>query len=83
MRRVALVALLCVTVVSAVTTLFFAYFGVQLVYHAVTFEGEGSLGHVGMYIAAGLYPLLGFLCGGITILAWRAFRRRRAGPPPA
>jgi hypothetical protein len=83
MRTLALVALLCATVASATATLFFTYFGLQLVYHAITFDGEGSLGHVGMYIAAGLYPLLAVLFGGVALLTWRAFRRRRAGPPPA
>lgn len=77
MRRVILIALLLVAIVSGCATLFFAWFGVQLVYHALTFEGEGSLGHVGMYIAAGLYPVLAFVFGGITYISWGAFHRRR------
>lgn len=65
--------------VCAVPAAFFTYFGVGLVYTALTYEGEGSLGHVGMYIAAGLFPLLAILFGGFTYLAWRA--AHRAGPP--
>jgi hypothetical protein len=41
-----------------ILTAFFTFFGVQLLYAALTFTGEGSLGHVGMYMAAVLYPLL-------------------------
>jgi len=63
---------------------FFTFFGVQLVYAALTFEGEGSLGHVGMYIAALLFPLLAFLFAGFTYLAWRsAFRGPSRRAPPA
>lgn len=58
-----------------VATVFFVYFGVQLVYAALTFHGDGSLGHVGMFIAAGLYPLLGLFFAGCTYLAWRRVRR--------
>ena len=61
------------------TTAFFLYFGVRLIYAALTFDGEGSLGHVGMLIAAGLYPLLGLFFAGCTYLAWR---RVRPSPPP-
>jgi hypothetical protein len=50
--------LLIVSAVAAVAALFFGYYGVQLVYLATTFEGEGSLGHVGMYIAAILFHSL-------------------------
>jgi hypothetical protein len=70
------------TITCATATAFFAFFGLRLVYTALTFEGEGSLGHVGMYIGAVLYPLLGFFFGGCTFLAWRQLRSRRAGPPP-
>lgn len=59
----------------AVPAAFFTVFGMMLLYTALTFDGEGSLGHVGMYIAAGLYPLLAILFGGFTYLAWR--RRAR------
>jgi hypothetical protein len=70
--------------VFALVTVFFTFFGVQLVYTALTFEGEGSLGHVGMYIAAVLYPLLALLFGGFAFLAWRkAFRGSPHAPPPA
>ena len=62
----------------ALLTAFFGFFGIRLVYAAVTFDGEGSLGHVGMFIAAGLYPLLAFFFGGCTYLAWRKSRK-----PPA
>lgn len=67
----------------AVATAFFAIFGVRIVYEVLTFEGEGSLGHVGLYIGAGLYPLLAFFFGGCTYLAWRKTRRSlRDGPSP-
>lgn len=67
---------------SGVATAFFAFYGTQLVYAALTFEGEGSLGHVGMYIAAGLFPLLALLFGGLTFLAWRAASSGPSGLPP-
>jgi hypothetical protein len=60
--------------VCAIPTVFFAVYGVLLVHEALTFRGEGSLGHVGMYIAAGLFPLLALLFGGFTLLAWRRAR---------
>jgi hypothetical protein len=75
MRKVTFMA---VAVACALATLFFTWFGVQLVYEALTFDGEGSLGHVGMYIAAGLFPLLAFFFGGCTLLAWRSARRPAA-----
>jgi hypothetical protein len=46
------IAFATLAAVSALVTAFFTFFAVQLVYTALTFEGEGSLGHVGMYIAA-------------------------------
>jgi hypothetical protein len=61
--------------VCAVPTAFFIFYGVQLVHAVITFEGEGSLGHVGMYIAAVLFPCLALLFGGFTLLAWRASKR--------
>lgn len=69
--------------VCALATAFFTYFGVQLVYAAITFDGEGSLGHVGMFIAAGLFPLLALFFGGCTYLAWRSLRRPSGDLPPA
>jgi hypothetical protein len=71
-----------IATVCALATTFFAFFGVQLVYAALTFHGEGSLGHVGMFIAAGLYPLLAFFFGGCTYLAWRKLRRPPYAAPP-
>lgn len=59
---------------------FFAFYGAQLVYAALTFDGEGSLGHVGMFIAAGLFPLLAFVFGGCTFLAWRKIRKQLPAP---
>lgn len=82
MRTLALITLFSVAATSAMATIFFAYFGVRIVHAVVTFEGEGSLGHVGMYIAAGLYPLLALLFGWIAMAAWRAFRQRLDGRPP-
>lgn len=69
------------TVIAALCgliALFFAYFGVQLVYTAFTFTGEGSLGHVGMYIAAGLFPFLALVFAAFTYLAWGVVRRSQA-----
>jgi hypothetical protein len=66
----------------ALAATFFAFFGVQLVYAALTFDSEGSLGHVGMFVAAGLFPLLAFIFGGCTYLAWRKMRRPPHPPPP-
>lgn len=83
MRNVVSVVLLIIAIVSGGATLFFAYFGTLLIYRSVTFEGEGSLGHVGMYIAAALFPVLAFFFGGVTLIAWRNYRRRTSGPPPA
>ena len=71
-RRVAFGVL---TLCCAVPAAFFTIFGVLLIYTALTFDGEGSLGHVGMYIASGLYPLLAILFGGFTYLSWKAFKR--------
>jgi hypothetical protein len=71
-------------VVFALVTAFFTFFGVLLVYTALTFEGEGSLGHVGMYIAIVLYPLLALFFAGFAFLAWRkAFRNSPAASSPA
>jgi hypothetical protein len=63
-------------VIFGAATLFFVYFGVRIVYTAMTFEGEGSLGTVGLYIAAGLYPVLGVICGSMAYFAGRSARRR-------
>jgi hypothetical protein len=63
--------------------LFFGYFGVQLVYTAALFRGEGSLGHVGMYIAAVVYPVMAVICGSVAWVAGRAARRRLRPQPPA
>lgn len=66
-------------VVSAVAALFFGIYGAILVYTALTFTGEGSLGHVGMYVAAFVFPLLFIFFAGATWLAlvrYRSLRRR-------
>lgn len=63
-------ALLC-----AIPALFFTVYGVLLIYAVITFDGEGSLGTVGLYIAALLYPLLAFFFTGCTVIAWRRSRR--------
>ncbi|MEX2272796.1 MAG: hypothetical protein WD690_15090 [Vicinamibacterales bacterium] len=65
-------------VIFGAATLFFAYFGVQIVYAALTFEGEGSLGTVGLYIAAVVYPVMAIICGSIAWAARRSARRRLA-----
>ena len=70
-------------IACAMATAFFTFFGAQLVYAALTFDGEGSLGHVGMFMAAGLFPLLAFFYGGCTFLAWRKIRKQPHAPPLA
>jgi hypothetical protein len=72
-----------VAAVCAIPTAFFTYFGVQLVFTAVTFKGEGSLGHVGMYIAALLFPFLALVFGSLTMLAWRRSQAKPDRTPPA
>lgn len=69
-----------IALVFGVATLFFTYFGVQLIYVSLTYQGEGSLGHVGMYIAAFLYPVMAVICGGIAWSAWKAARGRLRPP---
>ena len=76
MRTVILIALIAVAIVTAGATLFFAYFGVQLVYHALTADGEDPVGHIYVQVGAILYPLLGLVSGRIAFVSWRAFRRR-------
>lgn len=72
------------TLICGGATLFFAYYGTLLLYTAFTFEGEGSLGHVGMYIAAGLFPFLALVFAAFTHLAWRSTRRASSdAAPPA
>lgn len=68
------------TAICGLATAFFTYFGVQLVYAAFTFTGEGSLGHVGMFIAAIVFPLLAVFFAGCTFLAWREMRRPPSAP---
>lgn len=68
-----------IAVMAGLATLFFIWFGVQIVYFVLTDDGPGSLGHVGIYIGAFLYPLLAVIFGGITWSARRAARRRLRG----
>ena len=65
-----------IAIACAIPAAFFTYFGVQLVYAVVTFEGEGSLGHVGMHIAAIVYPLLAVIFAVLTVIAWRRSEMR-------
>ena len=65
-----------IALLAGLATLFFIWFGVQIVYFVLTDDGPGSLGHVGIYIGAILYPLLAVIFGGITWSARRAARRR-------
>jgi hypothetical protein len=69
--------LLSVAVACGLATAFFLWFGARSIHFALTFDGEGSLGHVGVYIAAYLFPLLALLFGGFTILAWKRFQKMR------
>ena len=68
-------------IACGIATAFFTYFGARLVHAVVTFQGEGSLGHVGMVIAAGVYPLLAVFFAGCTYLAWRTMRRSIGDAP--
>ena len=72
-----------IAVVCAIPTAFFTYFGVQLIYAVVTFEGEGSLGTVGLYIAAFLYPFLALVFGSLTLIAWRRSQAKPNDAPPS
>jgi hypothetical protein len=84
MRQIVVVLARLLSVLFGLATAFFTFFGVRLVWAALTFEGEGSLGHVGMFIAAFLFPLLAFLVAGLTFLAWkRGFRTPPQTPPTA
>jgi hypothetical protein len=84
MRSPKTIVFATIAVVFGSITAFFTFFGIQLIYAALTFEDEGTLGHVGMYIAAVLYPLLALLFAGFTFLTWRkAFRNPPEAPPPA
>jgi len=76
------ICFLVLAVASSALALFFGVYGALLVYTALTFSGEGSLGHVGMYVAAFLFPLLSLFFGGAAWLAWgRSGRPRRARRP--
>jgi hypothetical protein len=68
--------LLTLSVAAAAVALFFGYYGVQLVYLALTFKGEGSLGRVGMYIAAILFPFIALIAAAIAQLSYKAGKRR-------
>lgn len=70
-----IVAFRIVAALCAGATLFFGYFGALLVYTAMTIQGEGSLGHVGMVIGAIAFPLLALVCAALTWLAWRTAQR--------
>jgi hypothetical protein len=72
-----------IAILCAGPTLFFSYYGARAAYMALTFQGEGSLGNVGVAIAAVLFPWLAILFGGFTFLAWQSARRSsRHEPPP-
>lgn len=75
MQRPTSIIYAAIAAVCASIALFFGYFGAILAYTALTFKGEGSLGHVGMYIAAGLFPFLALIFAAFTYLAWRAAYR--------
>lgn len=81
MARAVAVVLLVTAALAGVGALFLAYFSVRLVYEVLTFEGEGSLGHVGMTIAAVVYPVATLVAAGIAWIAgssgWRRWRLRR------
>lgn len=83
MKVVITIVFFVISAVFAIATLFFGYYGTRLVHLAITFDGEGSLGHVGMYLGAVLFPFLALLCGAFTYLAWRTARRRTSKAPPS
>lgn len=76
-RRLMLGVFGALAAACGVATLFFGFYGILVIYDSLTFKGEGSLGHVGMYIAAFLFPVLAIVFAGATHIAWRQFRRRR------
>lgn len=79
MRRFVGWALVAATVLASASALFFGYYGVQLVFYVLTYEGEGSLGHVGAWIAAGLFPFLSLVSLGIAWIAGSAAARKLRG----
>ena len=83
MKAVITLFFFVISAIFAIATLFFGYYGALLVHLAITFEGEGSLGHVGMYMGAVIFPFLALLCGAFTYLAWRTARRRLWKAPPS
>lgn len=76
MNRLVTALLVALAAFSAATALFFGFYGVRLVYFALTYDGPGSLGHVGMYIAAGLFPVIAMVAGFVTYTSTRAASRR-------
>jgi uncharacterized membrane protein len=76
MNRLLTASIAAVAAFSAVVTVFFGFYGIRLVYFALTYDGPGSLGHVGMYIAAGLFPVIALVAGFISLKAWRVASRR-------
>jgi hypothetical protein len=83
-RRGFALAMFVLAALLGAAALFFGYYGARLILAAATFEGEGSLGHVGMYIAAVLFPFLALVAAGLAIIAARTGRRWRSiGQPPA
>lgn len=75
MRQLRVLLVGALLILCGAATAFFLFFGVRIVYAVLTFDGEGSLGHVGLVIAAGLYPLLALFFGSCTYLAWRQLKR--------
>jgi hypothetical protein len=82
MTRALAVLLLGIAAAAGAVAAGLAYFSVRIIYAVATFRGEGSLGHVGMTIAAGVYPLATVLVAAVAWASGRAgWRRWHAGPP--
>lgn len=79
MRKFLGYVLAVVAVVAGASTLFFGYYGIRVIVHVVTYDGEGSLGRVSAWIAAGLFPVISLVSLAIAWTAWRAARNRLQG----
>lgn len=75
-RKILGVVLAALAALAAASALFFGFYGVQIIAYVVTYEGEGSLGHVGAWIAAGLFPLLALVGLALAWISGAAARRK-------
>lgn len=76
MRKGIGVVLATLAALAAASAAFFGVYGVRLVVFVATPRDEGSLGHVGAIVAAGLFPVLALVSAAIAWFAGRAAWRR-------